>query len=171
MVRRPAASSQAAHSTSPAASPARERPQPPLAAVEWRAASPDGEQLGPTVPTVFAQWIRSGTIEPDWLVWRSDWPDWRTAAEAAAELPAPLIGATPPAATAPGGAAAAVTEPAAAAASTVAAVAATIARKPAPDDYARKRRRSQRRQTAIATGLAAVAAGMLGVLVYLMLAG
>lgn len=63
---------------------------PPSEAVEWRLARPDGEQFGPTVPTVFAQWIAAGRVGPDSLVWRTGWAEWRRAAEAAAELPAPL---------------------------------------------------------------------------------
>lgn len=146
------------------------KPPPPgagagvAAAVEWRAASPQGEQLGPTVPTVFAQWIRSGQIGPDWLVWRSDWTDWRTAAEAAADLPAPLIGVTPES-TGSG-------TPADHAAT---AVKAATSAQPKPSvsatEFARRRRRTARRRMSIALALAAVTLVMGGVLVYLVLAG
>jgi hypothetical protein len=73
---------------------------PPPPTLEWRLASPDGQHFGPTVPAVFAQWIAEGRVKPDWLVWRSDWPEWRVAAEVAGELPGALaLGAsgTPPA--------------------------------------------------------------------------
>lgn len=63
---------------------------PAEGAVEWRMARPGGEQYGPTVPTVFAQWIAAGRVTPDTLVWRTGWPDWRRADAADAELPAPL---------------------------------------------------------------------------------
>lgn len=59
-------------------------------AIEWRLASPTGEQYGPTVPTLFAQWITQGRVPHDWLVWRTGWPEWRVAAEVVSELPAPL---------------------------------------------------------------------------------
>ena len=59
-------------------------------AIEWRLASPAGDQYGPTVPTLFAQWITQGRVPPDWLVWRTGWPEWRIAAEVETELPAPL---------------------------------------------------------------------------------
>lgn len=64
-------------------------------AVEWRLANPQGEQFGPTVPTLFAQWITQGRVPPDWLVWRTGWSEWRRADEAQAELPAPLPTANP----------------------------------------------------------------------------
>ncbi|MEQ8849278.1 GYF domain-containing protein [Botrimarina sp.] len=51
---------------------------------------PGGEQHGPTVPVIFAQWIVAGRVPPDALVWRTGWEQWRTAQEAIAELPAPL---------------------------------------------------------------------------------
>lgn len=74
-------------------------------AIEWRLANPEGEQFGPTVPTVFAQWIVQGRVPDDWLVWRTGWSDWRRAGEAESELPAPLPQAnfadTPPPLTAP----------------------------------------------------------------------
>ena len=38
------------------------------------------------MPTVFAQWIAEGRVQPDWLVWRSDWGEWKTAAEARRRL-------------------------------------------------------------------------------------
>ncbi len=59
-------------------------------AIEWRLASPTGDQYGPTVPTLFAQWITQGRVPHDWLVWRTGWPEWRLAAEVESELPAPL---------------------------------------------------------------------------------
>ena len=59
-------------------------------AVEWRLTMPGGEQHGPTVPTIFAQWIVSGRVPPDALVWRSGWTEWRTASNAVDEMPAPL---------------------------------------------------------------------------------
>lgn len=67
--------------------------------IEWRIARPNGEQFGPTVPTVFAQWIVAGRITPDTLVWRTGWPDWRRADSPNANLPAPLpvAQASPPA--------------------------------------------------------------------------
>ena len=58
--------------------------------VEWRIARPSGEQFGPTVPMVFAQWITAGRVTPDTLVWRTGWPDWRRADAPNADLPAPL---------------------------------------------------------------------------------
>lgn len=69
------------------------------APAEWRMAWPDGQQFGPTVPTVFAQWIAAGRVSPDTLVWRTGWPDWRRADATNADLPAPLPKAedsTPP---------------------------------------------------------------------------
>lgn len=68
-------------------------------AVEWRMARPGGEQFGPTVPAIFAQWIAAGRVAPDTLVWRTGWPDWRRADAPNADLPAPLPQAdvsTPP---------------------------------------------------------------------------
>lgn len=59
-------------------------------AVEWRLANLQGEQFGPTVPTLFAQWITQGRVPPDWLVWRTGWSEWRRADEVESELPAPL---------------------------------------------------------------------------------
>ncbi len=73
-------------------------------AVEWRMARASGEQYGPTVPAVFAQWIAAGRVTPDTLVWRTGWPDWRRADAPNADLPAPLPGAPtePPPLPAPG---------------------------------------------------------------------
>jgi hypothetical protein len=68
-------------------------------AIEWRMARPGGEQFGPTVPAIFAQWIAAGRVAPDTLVWRTGWPDWRRADAPNADLPAPLPQAdisTPP---------------------------------------------------------------------------
>jgi hypothetical protein len=59
-------------------------------AVEWRMARPGGEQFGPTVPAIFAQWIAAGRVAPDTLVWRTGWPDWRRADAPNADLPASL---------------------------------------------------------------------------------
>ncbi len=61
-----------------------------IEATEWRLASPSGEHYGPTVPTLFAQWIIQGRVPSDWLVWRTGWAEWKVASEAESELPAPL---------------------------------------------------------------------------------
>lgn len=66
------------------------------AAVEWRMAHGDGQQYGPTVPTLFAQWIASGRVTAETLVWRTGWPEWRRAGDAADQLPAPLAANAPP---------------------------------------------------------------------------
>lgn len=58
--------------------------------VEWRLAMPGGEQHGPTVPVIFAQWIVAGRVPPDAMVWRTGWTEWRTAEQAVEDLPAPL---------------------------------------------------------------------------------
>ncbi|MEN0109529.1 MAG: DUF4339 domain-containing protein [Planctomycetota bacterium] len=74
---------------SPAGDATAGNPEPHPDVVEWRLAVGD-QQYGPTVTTVFAQWIAAGRVPRHGLVWRTGWPDWRRADEAGAELPAPL---------------------------------------------------------------------------------
>lgn len=74
---------------SPPFEPPADETQRNLDAVEWRLAVGD-RQYGPTVSTLFAQWITAGRVPPNALVWRTGWTDWRTAEQARADLPAPL---------------------------------------------------------------------------------
>ncbi len=132
------------------------QPSPPAApaaapppTVEWRLASPDGsQQFGPTVPAVFAQWIAEGRVQPDWLVWRSDWPEWKTAAEAASDLPVPLI----PQAPLPQAPTEAVSSPV-----------------PTGARYTARRRRSQRQRRTLVLVLGIATLLLLGVLVWLLI--
>lgn len=137
-------------SAGPTEGPSAANPSP---SVEWRLASPDGtQQFGPTVPAVFAQWITEGRVQPDWLVWRSDWSEWKTAAEAAADLPVPLLPAASPQAAPPQ----AHIEP-------------SSSPLPTGASYTARRRRSKRQQRTLALVLGVVTLGLLGVLVWLVL--
>ncbi|MGL4512576.1 MAG: hypothetical protein ACRCT8_05750 [Lacipirellulaceae bacterium] len=144
---------------------------PPLPiAVEWRLASPDGQQFGPTVPLVFAQWITEGRVQPDWLVWRNDWPEWRVAADVASELPAPLRTDSAPRAR-PAQVAPPPLDPVPPAPPRVASPAtaprpALVAVSPS-SDYTARRMRGARRQRSIVVALALVATALIGVLVWL----
>ncbi|TWT47279.1 DUF4339 domain-containing protein [Botrimarina hoheduenensis] len=138
------------------------------AAIEWRAASPAGEQFGPTVPVLFAQWIREGRIGPDWLVWRSDWPDWRTAAEAGPDLPAPLVGIRPRAAAPPSQVAA---PPARVAPPAVTGPLSPQRERTSTTEYSQRRKQVRRRQTLIAAVLLALVLIMVTVLVVLLTSG
>jgi hypothetical protein len=127
-------------------------------------ASPDGQQFGPTVPAVFAQWIAEGRVKPDWLVWRSDWPEWRVAAEVAGQLPTALPVAAsvappapPPAAPAPpalpsSGAPPANPQPAI---------------KSPTSEYTVRRMRAARRRRVLVATLAIVAAALFGAFAWL----
>ncbi|TWT99941.1 hypothetical protein Pla108_08850 [Botrimarina colliarenosi] len=155
----------------PAASPPPAAPPAPSEAVEWRMARPDGQQFGPTVPMVFAQWIEAGRVTGDTLVWRTGWPEWRRADAAGAELPAPLPEATEP----PPLPAAGVTlpPPPTATAAPAASPAAPGIEKPtvATSAYSVRRRQQarQRRNFSIALGLVCLVLALL--LVGLMMSG
>ncbi|MEO0529211.1 MAG: GYF domain-containing protein [Planctomycetota bacterium] len=142
-------------------------------AVEWRLAWPDGQQFGPTVPTVFAQWIAAGRVPTDALVWRTGWADWRKASDAAADLPAPLPGSESAAET-PRGVAAGVTLPPSPPDSAEdASIEPVVApAKPAPTGaYALRRRREARRRRYFTIALAIDCLALLGMLIAMMMSG
>jgi hypothetical protein len=47
----------------------------------WYVRPTSGGQYGPARGDVFRQWIGEGRVTPESLVWREDWPDWRTASK------------------------------------------------------------------------------------------
>lgn len=171
----PAASQAASSATAPPTVP----PGSPAsavvsAAVEWRLAWADGQQFGPTVETVFAQWIVAGRVPPDALVWRTGWAEWRRVSEAAKDLPAPLptlggeatADSTPPGVTLPPPLPA---EPAEDRAPTLAPLIAKGAG--VGGTYALRRRREARRRRLFTIGLAVVCLALTAMLVGLMLTG
>lgn len=101
----------------------------------------DGNQYGPAVTSTFAAWIAEGRVQPESYLWREGWPDWRTAADAWAELPAPLPGAT----------------------------AATPERSSAIDRYARRKKQSSAAKALAALVLLALTLCLGGVLAYVLL--
>lgn len=146
----------------------------PAEAVEWRVALSDGQQFGPTVPTVFSQWIRAGRVTADALVWRTGWDEWRPAGQVAAELPVPLPSAPigpaepavselpagvtlpPPAEAAPAPVRAASSEPPPATTASV---------------YALRKKRQARGRRNLAILLAVACLGLVAMLVWLVMAG
>lgn len=140
------------------------------AAVEWRVTLADGSQFGPTVSVVFAQWIAAGRVPADALVWRTGWPDWRRAEEAAADLPATLPGANespaaPPAPALPRG----VTLPPAVAGT---ALPHTSGGKSASEvSYSLRKRREARRRRKFVLGLMVACLVLTAMLVVMMLTG
>lgn len=46
----------------------------------WYLRPPSGGQYGPASADVMRSWMAEGRVSGDSLVWRSDWPDWRSAA-------------------------------------------------------------------------------------------
>ena len=53
----------------------------------WYVRAADGQQYGPATTSVFQEWIASGRVGADCLVWREDWDAWRSAVEVLAEQP------------------------------------------------------------------------------------
>ncbi|QDT70565.1 hypothetical protein MalM25_35140 [Planctomycetes bacterium MalM25] len=148
-------------------------PEASLEAVEWRVALADGQQFGPTVPMIFAQWIVAGRVTPDALVWRTGWPEWRRADQAAAELPAPLpqtpeSPAAPPLPEVP----ASATLPPQAATPVVDAPAPREPEpKPSGGSYQLRKQRQTRRRRNFTIGLAVVCFALAAMLVMLMMSG
>ncbi|MEM6329455.1 MAG: DUF4339 domain-containing protein [Planctomycetota bacterium] len=73
--------------------------QPPTAGpadAAWHLRTAGGQQYGPASSEDFRRWIAERRVTADAFVWREGWPDWRRAADAAGELPAPLAAARPP---------------------------------------------------------------------------
>lgn len=157
----------------PAPTPLAAPPSPSAvdeSAVEWRLAWPDGQQFGPTVATVFTQWIAAGRVPPDALVWRTGWDEWQRASEAGPDLPAPLPDpdseATRPV-TAPG-----VTLPPPLPSAAAEPSPPTIDKeKTAGGAYALRRRREARRRRLFTIGLAVVCLALTAMLVGLMFSG
>jgi hypothetical protein len=58
--------------------------------IVWYVHSESGDQLGPLERDELATWIVDGRVTAETYLWRVGWPDWRTASNAAHELPAPL---------------------------------------------------------------------------------
>lgn len=143
-----------------------------LEAIEWRVTLPDGQQFGPTVPMIFAQWIVAGRVTPDSLVWRTGWEEWRRAEDAAADLPAPLLHmaespAAPPLPETPPGA----TLPPQVEAPTRVEPTPTAPPATGGDSYQlRKKRQAQRRRN-FTIGLAVVCLALAAMLVVLMMSG
>ena len=130
-------------------------------AVEWRLANPQGEQFGPTVAAVFAQWIDEGRVQPDWLVWRTGWPEWKTARDAEPDLPAKLATAAPAEAPPP--------PPAPNQSKPKPSQPSTAQPEEGADAlYLARRKRGARRRRMIAVLLGLAVIGMLGVLVWLL---
>lgn len=133
-------------------------------AVEWRLANAQGEQFGPTVPTLFAQWITQGRVPPDWLVWRTGWSDWRRADEAAAELPAPLPQSKPSETPPP----LAVSELSAAPPQPTQTSVQQSAAKPSPvNEYALRRQRAVKRQRILIVCLGVMSVVLVGLLIWI----
>lgn len=134
--------------------PAQPTPPPPAEEpIEWRA-SIGGATYGPTVPTVFGQWIREGRVTPDTLVWRTGWDDWRRAADAAELLPAPFGRSGPPQA-----------EPVVDRVAGPTGTAATP--RAAASAYARRRSARARRVRTVAVALVVVCVVLVGMLLWL----
>ena len=138
----------------PEADPTQPAAITPPPSVEWMLASPDGQQYGPASPEVFAEWIAEGRVRHDWLVWRSDWADWKQAGEAAEELPAALPTSAPPP-------------------PTVSAKSRTSKPNQAPsadEAYAARRQRAAKRGRLIVIGLAIACLALAGMLVWFLFA-
>lgn len=76
----------------------------------WYVRPPSGGQFGPAKSDLLRRWIGEGRVSADSLVWREDWPDWRTAGGLLpgvgdAPAPAPVKSPLPVAAPAYGAAA------------------------------------------------------------------
>lgn len=122
---------------------------------------------------IFAQWIVAGRVTPDALVWRTGWPEWRRADQAAAELPAPLPNtaespAAPPLPEVPAGA---TLPPHAPATVAVTPADGTVEAKPSGGSYLLRKQRQARRRRNFTIGLAVVCLALAAMLVMLMMSG
>lgn len=72
--------------------------------LQWYVMPPGAaSQYGPAVGEEFRNWIKEGRVTADTLVWRQDWPEWKSAGAVFAELQPQAAGQAPVAIVAPTG--------------------------------------------------------------------
>lgn len=95
---------QAYPAPAPAPTPAPLDPLSEAPQATWYVRPPSGGQFGPAKSDLLRRWITEGRVSADSLVWREDWPDWRTAGgllPGVGEAPAPAPVKAPMPTTAP----------------------------------------------------------------------
>lgn len=157
----------------PTAPPAAADPITAAPQAVWYIRPRSGGQYGPATGDMLRQWITEHRVAADSLVWREGWPQWQTASDVFREFTAPSIAVPSP--TLPtfdvpdltfAATSSATNSPTLGSPAPSAPVAAPIDANPSATPYQSYRRRKRMHATLMIVTLAAIAVGLIGVLIW-----